>query len=158
MIRASTLTTIKPKTPQPITPDIAHIIGQAIIEAGRNSDKAALSIADALKSLLPQPVIEQPAIEKAVASVEIIPYVEPYHPPVEPIIPSSWDFKIVRNSDGAMARVKATSGTSFWDFDIVRNQDGDWTRIKATSPTSSLGFKVIRDSDGDIATIKATTK
>ena len=93
MIRASTLTTIKPKTPQPITPDIAHIIGQAIIEAGRNSDKAALSIANALRDTpqsIPQP-IPQPVIVQAEAHQK------------------SWEFKIIRDSNGNMTSIKATS-------------------------------------------------
>ena len=168
MIRAGTLTTIKPKTetPQsPLSPDIAQIIGQAIIEAGRNSDKLTLSIANALQSLLPKPAI--PAIEKAVASVEVAPYSTPYNPlstehnpplPAKQLTPSSWVFKIARDQDGDMTAIKATSPTSFWDFNIVREQNGSMAKIKAVSPDSSWEFKVIRDSNGNMASIKATSK
>ena len=163
MIRSKTLITPKAETPQPITPDIAQIIGQAIIEAGRNSDKAALSIADALKSLLPQPVaqpvIEQPVIEKAVASTAPPEEIASHEPPTLVVpVPSSWVFKIARDSDGDMTAIKAKSPTSFWDFNIDRNADGSMTKINATSPDSSWEFKVIRDSDGNIASIKATAK
>jgi hypothetical protein len=162
MIRSKTLITPKAEAAQPITPEIANIIGQAIIEAGRNSDKLTLSIANALQMLLPQPVVQpvivQPVIEKAVASTAPPEEIASNEPPALVVpAPSSWVFKIARDSDGDITAIKAKSPTSFWNFDIDRNADGSMTKINATSPDSSWEFKVIRDSDGNMASIKAIT-
>ena len=70
-------------------PDIGVIIGQALIEAGRNSDKAAIAIASALHNL-PQPATMQATMQAT-----------------KP--PTSWEFKIIRDSDGNMTSIKATS-------------------------------------------------
>lgn len=84
MIRSKTLTGIlaKPENnpgpdpivaplQHPVTPDIASIIAQAIIEASRNSDNAALIIGNALQNL-PQPTIVQSPDGKQITGFNVI--------------------------------------------------------------------------------------
>jgi hypothetical protein len=67
------LTSIKDEADkrEPPQPDIAQIIGQAIIEAGRNSDNAALVIAKALHNL-PQPTIVQAPPSPHISGLKVV--------------------------------------------------------------------------------------